>query len=396
MTRIVDYIKRMFPLSQENNLALGQFKELLNLAELKTLKASLKDGKLRISSAKLGLNFIGDRSFPTVDISAHDKETMEAAETINGKSERHAKEGVFKEITKNITINSRKFIASGIVGLEAAKDAAFLQLCSKEQINILMIGDPGTGKTEILRSCQEIAPIAEFGLGSGMSGVGLTVTVQGKAVQKGILPLADKGMALIDELNLMKKVDVGGLYNAMEKGFVTYDKAGKHYRFDARVSVLATANPRYSNFLGKSAEQLRKEIPFDAALLTRFHLVFFIRKPDINKFVEIAKGILKQQISINEHDKKLMKEYIQKARQIDVELPKEFEAQVVEFAKQLKKDEKKFLVEVNPRLVVGIVRLAKAKAASQLKNKVEAADLEIVKELVQSSLYFSQESKQTM
>ncbi|NOR85690.1 hypothetical protein GQ473_06245, partial [archaeon] len=158
-------------------------------------------------------------------------------------------------------------IAPKIVGFNTIKKAVALQLFSSNPYHILLLGDPGTGKTDILRAAEILSPIAAFGLGSGTSNTGLTITVLGKEVKKGILSLADGGLALIDELNLMKKEDRAGLYNAMEKGFVTYDKGGHHYKFPANCSLLSSANPKKDKIIGHDIFGIKKQMPFDIALM---------------------------------------------------------------------------------------------------------------------------------
>jgi len=387
MGDFIDSLKLMFPLKAKDKIAVAHFSEFLGEKEVKTLEKSLKQGKVKIGEGHLGLSVVADDPFHVLEVKNHKEEMIKFIDSVNKKSEENHKSKLFAEMSKGINKIMERFIAPQIVGLEGAKEAAMLQLFSKETVNILLIGDPGTGKTEVLRSVEEIAPIASFGLGSGTSGVGLTVAISGKEMQKGLLPLAHNGIACIDELNLIKKDDLGSLYNAMEKGYVTYDKGGKHIRFDAKVSVLATANPRYSQFLGKSAEQLKKELPFEAALLTRFHLVFFVRKPNLEKFMKITKKILQKDDTTNEHDKSLMKDYVTFAKQGTAELPKELEGRILDFVAKIKKDENKFMVEVNPRMVLGIVRLCKASALMELRDKVTEADVKRVLKIFEESLY---------
>jgi len=93
----------------------------------------------------------------------------------------------------------------------------------------------------------------------------------------------------------MKKDDMASLYNAMEKGFITYDKGGKHHKFSARISVLATANPKKDKFQGRDIAELKKQIPFDSALLSRFHMVFLVMNPDVDEFRRIARSIIKDE-----------------------------------------------------------------------------------------------------
>ena len=282
----------------------------------------------------------------------------------------------------------KKFIAPHIVGFDDIREAVVLQMFAKEKIHILLLGDPSTGKTDILRAVNDLAPISSYGLGSGTSSAGLTATIKGKEVTPGLLPMADNGICCIDELNLMKHQDRGSLLNAMEKGFVSYDKANKHVKFDARISVLATANPKGDRFVGKIPSTWLKQIPFDPALLTRFHLVFFIRKPNEKEFLDIAKKIIADTTKALEMgDTLFLRDYIEFSQIIEVDFDKKLKEQIVDFAAQLKKDEKDFLVEVSPRTIIGIMRLAKASARMELRHKVEQKDLDKVFKVVKNSLY---------
>jgi len=281
-----------------------------------------------------------------------------------------------------------KLIAPHIIGHDVIKKAVALQLFAAEPIHILLLGDPAIGKTDILRSAAAMHPISTYGLGSGMTGVGLAVTVIGDVVEPGLLPQADQGIACIDELNLLKQENVGALYNAMEKGFITYDKKGQHLRLDARVRILATANPKGDTFSGKTIKDLQRQIPFDAALLSRFHLVFLVKKPDTDQFLKIADTILKQKETlVGEKDKEFLKGYICHAEQLDVTLPEVYHEDIVSFVHDLKKNEKHALLEISPRLVVGIKRLALARARMCLRTKVTQEDISDVKTIVERGLY---------
>jgi len=188
-------------------------------------------------------------------------------------------------------------------------------------------------------------------------------------------------------LNLLKEENRAALYNAMEKGFITYDKGGHHYKFDARISVIATANPKGDKFTGKNIESLKKQLPFDPALLTRFHLTFLVRKPDAERFREIAKNIIKdRKIRVSRQEIKFVQDYIKKANELGVEIPSRMEQEIVDFVAELKKDEEEYLVEISPRLVVGFVRMAKAAARAELRQKVEKEDIMLVKDIVRESL----------
>jgi replicative DNA helicase Mcm len=180
----------------------------------------------------------------------------------------------------------------------------------------------------------------------------------------------------------------------MEKGFVTYDKGGKHLKFDARVRIMATANPKGDRFVGKLPDTIKKQLPFDPALMSRFHLVFLVKAHTDEEFKEIAKTI------ISEHSKELRKgdvafirEYIEHAGKYDVKFDKELETRIMDFLDIVKKDQKRFIVEISPRLVQGIVNIAKACARMQLKDTVDKNDLNHALMILKESLYYHRDKK---
>jgi len=385
MPKFSHFINKLRPLNDKEKVSLNTIGEYVkDVKRVKLIKSLLKERKISIDYKKLELNIAEPVHYPEIRA---DAENIDVS-AVNSDIRKGAEERLFKVFSSKAFEEIPKYIAPNIKGMEDARKAIALQLFSIQPIHVLLLGDPGTGKTDLLRAAAELSPIASFGLGSGTSGAGLVVTVRGNEVIKGILPKADKGLCCIDELNLMKEDSRAGLYNAMEKGFVTYDKGGHHYKFDARVKILATSNPRGDRFRGKTISELKKEMPFDSALLTRFHLIFFIRKPDFRRFREIADKIVSgEKKKVNKADKEFIKDYIEYTNRIEkVEFPKEQQKEIVDFVAQIKKYETKYLIEVSPRLVIGIMRLCKALAKMELREKVEKKDISRVKEIVKNSL----------
>lgn len=310
---------------------------------------------------------------------------------ISGEQElnKQLKQAAHKESYSSYAKNAHEavthLIAPNILGMESIKQAAALQLFAKERMHLLLLGDPGTGKTDILRSVEELDEKSVMGLGSGTTGAGLSVAYAKGELQKGLLAQADGGICCIDELNLMKKDDRAALYNAMEKGFVTYDKAGKHEKFSADVRVLATANPKGDRFEGEDVEQLRKQLPFDPALLSRFHLIFLIRKPDEREFARISEKIVKQE-KARKPDTSYAKNYISHAQSIDVSFPTTLEKNVTKAAQKIKEHEEDLLIEVSPRIVKGIIGFAKASARSELRDTASRHDVRRVLDVLAESL----------
>jgi len=389
--RLIDLLRSIVPLGAEKKEILEELADYLEVADIKEAASLAKLKKLELSESSLEVSpqVMPQRSYPSIIPKTEEKGIADYISRLNRTVMDKVQKKAFSEFSGKAAEMIPKFIAMNIVGMEEVKKAAAVQLfaTSEEPVHILLLGDPGTGKTDILRSASALSPISSFGLGSGTSGVGLTVTVKGSEVAKGLLPMADKGVCAIDELNLMQERDRASLYNAMEKGFITYDKGGKHYKFDARIKVIATANPVGDRFAGWTVETLKKQMPFDSALLTRFHLVFLIRKPDMQQFVEISKKIIRsEKKKALSGDERFIRDYVEYAQGLKVEIPAEFERGIIDFIAEIKQNERRYLIEISPRLVIGFLRLAKASARMRLAEKVAQKDIDLVKEIVTRGL----------
>jgi len=206
-------------------------------------------------------------------------------------------------------------IAPSIYGYEHVKRAIMLLLfggVSKLQpdgtrirgdSHCLLIGDPATAKTQLLRYVATLVPRGVYASGKSSSGVGLTASAtrddfgEGRwTLEAGALVLADNGMACVDELDKMSPEDRSTMHEALESQTISVNKATIHATLNSRCSLLAGANPKHGRF--DIDEELYPQIELEPTLISRFDLIFPITDvPEKVKDQKIAHHILQSHLA---------------------------------------------------------------------------------------------------
>lgn len=148
-------------------------------------------------------------------------------------------------------------------------------------INVLLLGDPGTAKSQLLKFVEKVAPVAVYTSGKGSSAAGLTASVQRDRasgdfyLEGGAMVLADGGVVCIDEFDKMRDEDRVAIHEAMEQQTISIAKAGITTILNSRTSVLAAANPVFGRY--DDLKSPGENVDFQTTILSRFDMIFIVK-----------------------------------------------------------------------------------------------------------------------
>ncbi|ELY64100.1 minichromosome maintenance protein MCM [Natronococcus jeotgali] len=361
---------------------------------------------------------IDEEQFEDMDITDEDKEEIVRLSS---------SEDIYEQMVGSI--------APSIYGYEQEKLAMILQLFSgvtkqlpdgsriRGDLHMLLIGDPGTGKSQMLGYIQNIAPRSVYTSGKGSSSAGLTAAAvrddfgdgQQWTLEAGALVLADQGIAAVDELDKMRSEDRSAMHEALEQQKISVSKAGINATLKSRCSLLGAANPKYGRF--DQYEPIGEQIDLEPALISRFDLIFTVTdQPDEEKDKNLAEHILTTNyagelttqreemtsLDVSEGEIEEMTEQVDPV--IDAELLRKYIAyakqnchpRMTEEARETIRDfyvdlrakgtDEDAPVPVTARKLEALVRLSEASARVRLSDTVEQRDAEQVVEIVRSCL----------
>jgi len=265
--------------------------------------------------------------------------------------------------------------------------------------NILMIGDPGTAKSQILRYVASLAPRALYTSGKGTSAAGLTVAVLRDSdtgeftLEAGALVLADRGICCIDEIDKMRKEDRSSIHEALEQRTVSVAKAGIVATLNARCSIIAAANPKFGRYI--TSRSAAENINLPVTILSRFDLIWIVRDQPAAETDQIkAQHILRLHTAgVTEKeppiDKELLRKYISYAKlNSHPRLSEEAAKRLEEFYLEMRKagEASDSPIAITARQLESLIRLTESHARMALRNEASIEDAEAAIALLKESL----------
>ncbi|KAJ3387894.1 minichromosome maintenance protein 5 [Entophlyctis sp. JEL0112] len=244
-------------------------------------------------------------------------------------------------------------------------------------VNVLLLGDPGTAKSQLLKFVEKVAPTAVYTSGKGSSAAGLTASVVRDPatrefhLEAGAMVLADSGVVCIDEFDKMREEDRVAIHEAMEQQTISIAKAGITTILNSRTSVLAAANPVFGRY--DDMKSAGENIDFQSTILSRFDLIFIVKdEHDDIRDKTLAKHVL----GIHQNDSVVdtvggismatMRSYISYCKRLSVDAAQLLSSHFVEVRSKVRSMDKRSAIPITVRQLEAIIRISESIAKLSL------------------------------
>lgn len=271
-------------------------------------------------------------------------------------------------------------------------------LTRRGDINVLLLGDPGTAKSQLLKFVEKVSPVGVYTSGKGSSAAGLTASVmrdpasRNFVVEGGAMVLADGGVVCIDEFDKMREDDRVAIHEAMEQQTISIAKAGITTTLNSRCSVLAAANSVFGRWDDSKGEE---NIDFMPTILSRFDCIFIVKdEHEEGKDMRLAKHVMNLHMNALQTTEELkegelslaqLKKYIQYCRRtcgprLSAEAADKLKNRYVlmraSAGRQEKETDKRLTIPITVRQLESVVRMSEALAKMQLRPFATEVDVD--------------------
>jgi replicative DNA helicase Mcm len=312
------------------------------------------------------------------------------------------------ELSKNPDIHNMILhsLAPSVYGYEHLKEAImyllfggtakhFPDITIRGDMNVLIVGDPGTAKSQLLQYVSKIAPRGLYTSGRGTTAAGLTAAVLrdkagGMTLEAGALVLADKGVAAIDEMDKMRTEDRVAIHEVMEQHTVSVAKGGIVATLNARTSILAAANPTLGRY--DPYRTVSENISLPVTILSRFDLIF-VDVPEESKDAQMTdhildlhrRGTVPTEVPI---ESELFRKYVSYSKNIKPTLTQDALDCLKDFYLRMRSasETEGTPVAITARQLESLVRIAEARARIALREKVTLEDADQAIDIMKISL----------
>jgi DNA replicative helicase MCM subunit Mcm2 (Cdc46/Mcm family) len=316
------------PLSKKEKFDLERISVYLTAEQLKLVKKLVKQKNGKIGFVKKGYSFL----LVNKDILPRIDSNLEEAEEINRTIERIYYNEAFKNFVERAWHAIPQYIAPSTIGLKDAKYLTSLLLFTEKSLQVLLLGNVGIGKSEILKDAQK---------------------------------LSEKRIRTVEEI---KKLE------------------------DSEEDLIASLSFRNKMQVYNSSS-LKKNVQLSTAQLAKFHLALILKEPDLQRFANIADKILSEErVKVNPMDLSFIKKYVEEARKINVKVPAEIASQIKDFSMTLKEREELLPWPVTGKTVEALLELVKASARAEMRNAAGIKDLDRVFGIINAS-YKTEDAK---
>jgi len=300
-------------------------------------------------------------------------------------------------------------IAPSIYGMDKVKEAIMFQLFGgvphnlpdktriRGDIHVLLIGDPSTGKSQLLKLISSIIPRGKYVGGRGATAAGLTATVVkdeefggGWMLEAGAMVLANKGVLAIDEFDKMSKEDQIAMHEGLEQQQISIAKASIIATLPAQVSVLAGSNPKFFRF--DPYKSIVDQVDIPDTLLSRFDLKFALKDvPDKEMDEKLATHILETRLQPSRVEPQIKPEFLRKfiayaRKNCKPAMTRDAAERLKNFYLDMRSMYAGESLAITLRQNEALMRLAEASAKIRLSDKVEIQDAERAVEIMRFSI----------